>query len=127
MKKNKPTPPAELELLLANYPFPGNVRELRAMVFNAVSVHGGKKLSMDLFKRAMGLLEKERNANRSELLEQPLLTFHDRLPTLKAAADLLVIEAINRTKGNQSMAARLLGVTQPALSSRLKNLQKFRG
>jgi len=127
MKKNKPTPPAELELLLANYPFPGNVRELRAMVFNAVSVHGGKKLSMDLFKRAMGLLEKERNANQNELLEQPLLTFHDRLPTLKAAADLLVIEAINRTKGNQSMAARLLGVTQPALSSRLKNLQKSRG
>lgn len=124
MKKNKPTPPVELALLLANYSFPGNIRELRAMVFNAVSVHGSRKLSMDLFKKAMGMLENDRNAKTDELQEQPLLTFHDRLPTLKTAADLLVLEAINRTKGNQSMAARLLGVTQPALSSRLKNLQK---
>lgn len=122
MKKNKPTPPAELALLLANYAFPGNVRELRAMVFNAVSVHGGKKLSMDLFKKAMGLLKKERNAKGEEFPAQSLLTFHDRLPTLKVAADLLVMEAINRTRGNQSMAARLLGITQPALSSRLKKL-----
>lgn len=124
MNKKKPTPPKELELLLANYQFPGNVRELRAMVFNAVSVHGGKKLSMDLFKKAMGLFEKENNVRKDESLEQPLLIFLDRLPTLKEGADLLVLEAINRTKNNQSMAARLLGITQPSLSSRLKNIQK---
>jgi DNA-binding NtrC family response regulator len=122
MRKNKPTPPAELSLLLANYNFPGNVRELRAMVFNAVSVHSGRKLSMDLFKKAMGLSGKEHVAKENEILDQPLLTFHQRLPTLREAAELLVREAIVRTKGNQSMAARLLGVTQPALSSRLKKI-----
>ncbi|RPH72303.1 sigma-54-dependent Fis family transcriptional regulator [bacterium] len=121
MKKTKPTPPAELALLLANYAFPGNIRELRAMVFNAVSVHGGKKLSMDLFKKAMGL-DKEKHDRGNQFQEQPLLTFHNRLPTLKEAAALLVIEATDRTKGNQSMAARLLGITQPALSHRVKKL-----
>ena len=120
MKKNKPTPPVELALLLANHPFPGNVRELRAMVFNAVSVHNGRKLSMDVFKKAMG--GADRLAVEGELQDGARLVFPKRLPTLKEAAELLVREAVLRTKGNQSMAARLLGITQPALSSRLKNL-----
>jgi len=120
MKKNRPTPPSELAILLANYPFPGNIRELRAMIFNAVSVHGGRKLSMHLFKKAMGLLDKDVNATKDDHVEQPLLIFPNRLPTLKEAADILVDEAINRTKGNQSIAAKLLGVSQSALSQRLK-------
>jgi DNA-binding NtrC family response regulator len=94
------------------------------MVFNAVSVHNGRKLSMDLFKKSMGLSQRESIQISGAWPETPLLTFHERLPTLKEAADLLVREAIQRTKGNQSMAARLLGVTQPALSSRLKKLEK---
>jgi DNA-binding NtrC family response regulator len=124
MNKKKPTPPPELSLLLSNYPFPGNVRELRAMVFNAVSVHKGRMLSMDLFKKAMGLPRMEADLNEDLFEESPLLTFHESLPTLKQAAELLVREAIDRTNGNQSMAARLLGVTQPALSGRLKKLSK---
>jgi DNA-binding NtrC family response regulator len=119
MGKNKPTPPPELSLLLSNYPFPGNVRELRAMVFNAVSMHNSKKLSMESFNKAMGHSLKESTEYEAASDDQ-LLTFHERLPTLKKAANLLVREAIKRTKGNQSMAARLLGITQPALSSRLK-------
>lgn len=120
MNKNKPTPPAELAVLLANYHFPGNIRELRAMVYNAVSVHGGKKLSMDLFKKAMGLFDKESNVSENELHEHPRLTFHNILPTLKEATDLVVAEAMERSKGNQSIAAKLLGISQPAMSSRLK-------
>jgi DNA-binding NtrC family response regulator len=121
MDKKKPTPPSELPLLLSNYPFPGNVRELRAMVFNAVSMHRGRTLSMESFKKSMGILRKD-PVSEDAFLEEPLLTFHERLPTLREAANLLVREAIERTRGNQSMAARLLGVTQPALSSRLKKI-----
>ncbi len=124
MGKKKPTPPPELLLLLENYHFPGNIRELRAMVFNAVSVHNGRKLSMDLFKKSMGISRKESVSTHDDSPENPLLTFHERLPTLKESADLLVREAIRRTRGNQSMAARLLGITQPALSSRLKKLEQ---
>ena len=42
------------------------------------------------------------------------------LPTLGSAAELLVDAALQRAEGNQSLAARLLGISQPALSKRLK-------
>ncbi|MDO9080950.1 MAG: helix-turn-helix domain-containing protein, partial [Desulfuromonadales bacterium] len=44
----------------------------------------------------------------------------ERLPTFGDAAELLVEEAMQRADGNQSLAARLLGISQPALSKRLK-------
>ncbi|WP_217645485.1 helix-turn-helix domain-containing protein [Oceanisphaera psychrotolerans] len=42
------------------------------------------------------------------------------LPTLQQAGELLVAEAMRRAQGNQSLASRLLGISQPALSKRLK-------
>ena len=53
MTKKKPTPPSELLTLLLNYPFPGNVRELQAMVFDAVARHRSGILSMDAFREAI--------------------------------------------------------------------------
>ncbi|MGQ9663676.1 MAG: sigma-54-dependent transcriptional regulator [Kiritimatiellia bacterium] len=50
----KPTPPPALYTLLSSYPFPGNVRELEAMCFNAVSTHKSGLLSMDTFRQAIG-------------------------------------------------------------------------
>ncbi len=39
---------------------------------------------------------------------------------MREALDLLVDQAMERASGNQTLAARLVGVTQPALSKRLK-------
>ena len=39
LDKKAPDAPPELLTLLENYHFPGNVRELRAMVFDAVARH----------------------------------------------------------------------------------------
>jgi DNA-binding NtrC family response regulator len=50
LKRKKPTPPEELITLLSTYHFPGNVRELESMVFDAVSSHKSGKLSLDIFK-----------------------------------------------------------------------------
>ena len=127
MGKRKPTPPEELLVLLANYTFPGNARELRAMVYNAVSVHQSRKLSMDLFRKAMDLSDEHTRETGANLATSSLLTFHDRLPTLKQAAELLVREAVKRSEGNQSLAAKLLGVTQPALSARIRKLKQQSG
>jgi DNA-binding protein Fis len=46
------------------------------------------------------------------------------LPTFTEVIDLLVEEGMNRASGNQTIAARLLGVSQPALSKRLKSSRK---
>lgn len=46
----QPAPPPGLLELLATYPFPGNIRELESMVFDAVSNHRGGALALTLFK-----------------------------------------------------------------------------
>jgi DNA-binding NtrC family response regulator len=114
--KKKPTVSKELGVLLANHPFPGNVRELKSMVYDAVSVHQSRMLSMDAFKRAIdhhGEPPVKESGQTLFVPSEPLPNFHD-LP------DLVIAEAMRRAKGNQSVAARLIGISQPALSKRLK-------
>jgi DNA-binding NtrC family response regulator len=118
--KPVPTYPPELITLLATYPFPGNVRELRAMAFEAVSLHSGRVLSMAAFEKAMGLDRKRPSLRTSPA--QPII-FPELLPTIEEAVESLVEEAMRRSKGNQTLAARYLGISRPALSKRLKKKQ----
>lgn len=117
MEKKTPTTPRELAILLSNYAFPGNVRELKAMAYDAVSFHKAKILSMETFKKAIG---------ENEMLEIPsageeeLFAGLENLPTLGTATESLIAAAMKRAKGNQTIAARILGISQPALSRRLK-------
>jgi len=114
--KRKPTAPPQLAQLLATYAFPGNVRELRAMVFDAVSRHASGVLSTESFRLA---IERAGEGPRAPPAPNPF-TALDQLPTFREAYDLLLQEAMSRSDGNQTVAARLLGVTQSALSKRLK-------
>jgi len=118
--KKKPTPPRELLQLLATYSFPGNIRELKALVYNAVSVHRDRVLSMDSFLKTIGRPETRPSPDAIKGPEQNLYAGLERLPTFGEAAELLVEEAMSRANGNQTIAARLLGISQPALSKRLK-------
>ena len=118
--KKKPTPPRELLQLLATYNFPGNIRELKALVYNAVSVHRDRVLSMDTFLKTIMRPDVKQSAPALSQAEKNLYAGLERLPTFGEAAGLLVEEAMARAKGNQTIAARLLGISQPALSKRLK-------
>jgi DNA-binding NtrC family response regulator len=118
--KKKPTPPRELLQLLATYGFPGNIRELKAMIYNAVSTHRDRVLSMDTFVKTIGRPEEKSLSLLQKNAEQNLYSGLERLPTFGEAAELLVEEAMARANGNQTIAARLLGISQPALSKRLK-------
>jgi DNA-binding protein Fis len=42
------------------------------------------------------------------------------LPTLSQASEILVEEVLRRSRGNQTIAAGLLGISRQALSKRLK-------
>uniref|UniRef100_C6E9P4 Two component, sigma54 specific, transcriptional regulator, Fis family n=1 Tax=Geobacter sp. (strain M21) TaxID=443144 RepID=C6E9P4_GEOSM len=117
LDKKKPTPPPGLVQLLSTYSFPGNVREFKAMVFDAVSTHKERMLSMDCFVKAIsaaggGVAERVPDQN-------PFAGF-EPLPTFANAANYLLEEAMNRSGGNQTLAARLLGISQPSLWKRLK-------
>ena len=118
--KRKPTAPRELPVLLSTYAFPGNVRELKAMTYDAVSLHRERTLSMETFVKAIdrgGGALPERSASAPG--ENPFLLV-EPLPSIHDAVELLVEEALARASGNQTIAARMLGITQSALSKRQK-------
>ncbi len=122
LDKKKPTIPKELPVLLSTYHFPGNLRELKAMVFDAMSLHSAKILSMQPFLNAM---ERQGIPPASgagpAVAADNLFAGVEPLPTLVEAGGQLVGEAMKRAAGNQTIAARLLGISQPALSKRLKH------
>jgi DNA-binding NtrC family response regulator len=122
LSKSKPTPPEELLTLLSAHHFPGNIRELEAMVFNAVSSHRSGKLSMDLFKSHIFQKPLTPSKERAEPArgEGGTVSFCERLPTLKEVEQILVDEAMRRAGGNQSIAALSLGITRQALNKRLR-------
>jgi len=117
MGKKTPKAPKELITLLSNYNFPGNVRELRAMVFDAVSQHSSMMLSMESFKEHIyGTSDGEMDLTLGkETSDSGNLSFGPKLPTLEEAKQLLIEEALRRTGGNKSLAATMLGVTRQAL------------
>lgn len=113
--------PNKLLTLLKYYQFPGNIRELEAMLYDAISKSRGGILQVnDIEQRIFG------NSLRGRYMENipedkgELFTQLPNLPTLTEANDQLINEAMRRAKGNQSIASRFLGITQPALSRRLK-------
>ncbi|MCP4600046.1 MAG: sigma-54-dependent Fis family transcriptional regulator [Proteobacteria bacterium] len=121
LNKKKPTPPSELYALLATYSFKGNVRELEAMVFDAVSRHQSRILSMKCFRDHIQQNRSSQSGvnGQQQIVHSPFAIFED-LPTLKKAQRLLIDEAMNRSSGNQTIAAQMLGISQPGLSKALK-------
>ena len=106
--------------------WPGNVRELLNVVKRAFRECGdGRKLGTtalarvrrvdDRFRR---LASRQRN-ERSEPVDSP-----DHFLTLEEATDLHVREALERTSGNVSRAAKLLGIPRSTLQSRLERMWK---
>lgn len=119
MNRNKPTPPPELAALLSVYDFPGNIRELQAMVHDAVARHKSGVLSMESFRSAIG-----DNAAISDLLPMPgagcIKDVFGHFPTLQEAEGYMISEALRFSRGNQGIAASMLGLTRQALNKRLK-------
>ncbi len=126
-KKKRPSYPSELVTLLTNYNFPGNVRELKAMVYDGVARHRSGKLSMETFKSYM---KKEGFYSKSGSLPEypagkPFFNNSQKIPTLKEAEVYLISEALESANGNQSIAASLLGITRSALNHRLKKISRI--
>ncbi len=113
--KPRPTPPLELFTYLSGYPFPGNVRELRAMVHDAVARHQKGVLSLRTFIEHMDQAETTIPPDAPAPTGKSL-SFEAELPTLKNATSLLLREALKRADGNQSAAARLLGISRRTMN-----------
>ncbi|WP_028772096.1 sigma-54-dependent transcriptional regulator [Shewanella waksmanii] len=114
MELPPPQQPRDLAAQLSEYRFPGNLHELKGMVFDAVSRSDGVQLNISPFMEAI-------NEHRTlDSQPQTAMVFPKALPTLAEMSQALIDEAMSRTANNQTAAAQMLGISQSALSRRLK-------
>lgn len=117
-----PQIPDQLVTLLKTYSFPGNIRELEAMVYDAIACHRKGTLSMKTFKDTLS--GAETGDSPAALISSFLQTDDPQtvpvsLPTLKQAEQCLIELALKKADGNQGIAASILGISRQALNQRL--------
>ncbi len=131
LKKKLPTVPKELYTLLNNYSFPGNVRELEGIIFDAVSLHKSGILSLESIRnKTIGgnhFQNYTAESQNSSLPDIEPVNFPEHLPTIKETENALINEALKRAKGNQQIAADLLGISRRALNNRLRRADDKEG
>ena len=123
---NPPSYPKELLDLLAVYHFPGNVRELQGIVFDAVARSKSGKLSQEPFRQVMSV-------GRTQALgttgQDPHLGMLEEIwghfPTLCEVENYLIDKALKVAQGNQGTAATMLGLKRQTLHARLKTRKKL--
>jgi two-component system, NtrC family, response regulator HydG len=128
MDKKQLSAPVELFKLLELYHFPGNIRELRAMIFDAVAQQrSGSVLSMKSIQKT---IEERRVADNAPTTSESvkshnsILDIDGRLPTLEEAENMLMKEALRQADNNQGIAATLLGLSRTALNRRINRRTK---
>lgn len=104
----------DAEEALLHYPWPGNVREMKYLIERVVMLNGGGELNNEMLAL-------------TPVTPRPGTTSDPELGdmTLDDAEKMLIRQALDRTHGNVSKAARELGVTRMVLRYRMKkyNLQ----
>jgi two-component system response regulator PilR (NtrC family) len=97
---------------LQAYPFPGNVRELENILERATALCSGMSIEADDLHLSPEEMAGESLGRGSETLD-------DYLNRLERQA---ILEALQKTEGNRTAAARLLGVTFRSMRYRLERL-----
>jgi DNA-binding NtrC family response regulator len=106
--------PAAMDMMRA-HAWPGNVRELRNVIERAFILHAG---SDEIRPEHLGPeMRKTPLPRRSERL---VPSISEEGLVLDDVERKLIVEAMERSSGNQSRAARLLGVSRDTLRYRLK-------
>lgn len=94
------------------YTWPGNIRELKNFCERMTILLGGKTISVENLPQEMKAVLKTNVTNPFTLPEGGII--------LEQVEAELINQAMDQTHGNQSKAARLLGLTRSALLYRIK-------
>lgn len=117
--RQQQTVSSEVMLMLSGYGWPGNVRELQKMMLHVASF---RKSHLDV-QDFSSLLDVKAVAGHSSPHAKSLLDMlvkTDAIPTFDEMKQIMTSAAMIRSNGKQVLAARILGISQPALSKRLK-------
>lgn len=115
--------PSAVITQLSTYRFPGNIRELRAIVFNAVALNRSGELRIEDFDLDPAEYDQTPITGPIGQTEGRRPLFPAVLPTIKQSAVFLVEESLIRADGNRTEAASMLGISTAALSKRLKQMR----
>jgi len=121
LRKRAPDIQASLLNKLRSYHFAGNIRELKAIVTDAVAryepgtPHARHTPSETEKQQAVTDAENDTVIVRSKAGE--------RIPTLQEAENILIRQALQKANGNQGQAAIILGISRTALNKRLAKLK----
>lgn len=124
LNKKSPRPPKELFTILKNYHFPGNVRELEGIIFDALSLHKSGILSLESVRKSLAEQSEIDSVSSKTNSDDYPLQILGRFPSLKESEEFLINEALKRADGNQTIAADLLGISRRALNNRLKRSEE---
>src|SRR5215831_19185006 len=130
----------EVEDIFRRYSWPGNVRELRNVIERVMILEDSDLITADWLPR--GLIRGERAVSATPVVAAPQAT-EVAIPSFQSAVtqsfqlpdegiDLeqielsLVRQAMERSGGNQTRAAELLGVSRDQLRYRLKKIEESR-
>ncbi len=100
---------------LYRYSWPGNVRELRNVLERALILSQGSSLTLEM----LGLDQKEIGEWHWSVRFPPKKSMNEALKNLKVA---LIQEALHRSKGKRTDAAKMLGMSRDALKKQMKTL-----
>lgn len=98
--------PEAMELLM-NYHWPGNIRELQNVIERSIIICPGDTILPEH-------LPKELQQQQSNAVET-IVHFPDTGISLEEVEKQLILTALKKSKGNQTKAAQLLGITRSAL------------
>ncbi len=110
--------------ILSSLPFPGNVRELKTYIYDAVAqCNSGElseedikdRLSMDPF-RVLSKSSPESDRDKGISIEE----IFGQFPTISQLTEYAIDKALEASGNNQSKAAKVLGISKQALNKRLK-------
>jgi DNA-binding NtrC family response regulator len=129
MSKEKINPSLAKDILkiISNYHFPGNVRELRSLVFDAASIGSTDTLALEKIKQSIkttippGPSQDFPGSHPAEV-ELDLSRF-PQLPTLMELETMALREAMKRSNGNMSQAAKLLGIHRQTMAKKLARIK----
>jgi DNA-binding NtrC family response regulator len=118
--KEKPAPPEELIALLATYLFPGNVRELESMIFDAVTSCKTETLPLEPFR---SYIRQDESVVQTQTTGQTdaAATLKEKINTISQITEKqMIIDALNKTNQNRTKAAQLLGISRRTLQNKIK-------
>lgn len=122
MGKALPLPSSELLEALSKIKFPGNVRELKALVTDAVARHKSGLLTIKHFPGitlpVSAALEKSLALEGEDKDAEWLYAVFGKFPNMTEYEDYLINLALKVTNGNKSASASLLGLTRQTLNKR---------